>query len=195
MRERDGKLSLLFYMIDTKKTYDSFQEAFDLLNRSFVKKDENILLHYYADEEHNDIDVLVAVGTKDGIGPGSYSVISSGSKEIVTFVTELPDSSTLKTGDVYVWTNPENHMNYRVYLHERERQIDPILSDFFAVSRETGDLWYVGPSLIRSLKNIASGDDLEIPKFVRFVTQDHYDNLPDSLKESDKYIYFIYTTT
>ena len=182
-------------MINTKKTYESFEEAFNLLNRSFVKKDEKILLHYYADEEHNDIDVLVAVGTKDGIGPGSYSIISSGSKEVVTFVTELPDSSTLKTGEVYIWTNQENHKNYRVYLHRRERQIDPILSDFFVVERETGKIWYVGPDLIRSLKDIASGADLEMPKFVRFVTQDQYDNLPDSLKESDKYIYFIYTTT
>ena len=60
-------------------------------------------VRYYRDEEETEIDTLVAIGVKNGIGNECYRVISYGTRTAIAAITEtLPDVSELAHGEIYI---------------------------------------------------------------------------------------------
>ena len=176
-------------MINTGKTYKSLNEALQVLNTSYVKKDERIVLHYYS-SSINDIDILVAVGTKNGIGPGSYSIISTNSVQIVEFLSELPDSSSLKNGQMYIWSNQEDSQNYRVFLDKINRVIEPIEGEMFAED-PSGFKYYITSTTIKRFRDFITAYDLEKAGDIKFLSQGEYNSLPSSEKTGAGNIFVI----
>lgn len=159
------------------------------MNSSVVSKGEEIVLPYYS-EGTEDIDVIVAVGTRQGMGPGSYSLLSTEGIQVVEFVTSKPDSSSLKNGQLYIWTNPADNYNYRIYLSGSERVIEKIGKDLF-VSDKNGDKYYVSGRAIRKFSDLIVTQDLKDHKSIKFVTRAEYNELPESDKSEESNVFFI----
>ena len=64
-----------------------------------------VIISYYTDETKTDIDTIVAIGIKNGIGKDSFRVITTGQFELITDIVynNLPDVSMLVHGEVYLY--------------------------------------------------------------------------------------------
>ena len=188
-REIKNPIGLFFtFMINTGKTYKSLEEALMVLNTSYVKKDEHIELHYKSGERM--IDVLVAIGTKDGIGPGSYSILSTQSIQIVDIVSELPDASELKNGQLYIWTGSSDLIIYKVYLNENERIIEPVEVDMLAQDRN-GVKYYINRKAVRKFSDFLTLSEILESGHTWFLTLSEYEALPLSVRTSQGNVFAI----
>ena len=178
-------------MINTGKTYESLEEALKVLNTSYVKKGEYIILQYYIDSSKKGTDILVAVGTKDGIGPGSYSLIATESIQMVKFVSELPDSSSLKNGELYIWTGSEDSIIYKVYLSGTLRVVEEVNSEMFVRDSSSGAKYCVDRVSVKKFSDFITIQDLFETGKTLFLTEAEYDALPTSMKTAPGNIFVI----
>jgi hypothetical protein len=177
-------------MINTGKTYKSLEEALMVLNTSYIKKDEHIELHYKSGE--NMIDVLVAIGTKDGIGPGSYSILSTQSIQIVNIVSELPDASELKNGQLYIWTGSDDLIIYKVYLSKNKRMVEPVEVDMLAQDRN-GVKYYINRKAVRKFSDFITSSEVLETGHTWFLTLSEYEALPLSVRAAQGNVFVIVT--
>ena len=103
-------------------------EAVAFLNRIPHKLGQLVMSRYHTGETSTD--TVVAVGITAGMGPGSYSIISSVSTRvidgIVTQESELPDSTSLVNGQTYIYKEPVTGDLFWIYLNEDIRETTPI---------------------------------------------------------------------
>lgn len=169
-------------MINTGKTYNSLVEVLELLRSSYVREGEEIKIKYRTGP--NSIDVLVAIGTKTGIGPGCFSILSTSGAQFVEFVSELPDSSSLKNGQLYIWTGSPDQKIYKVYLEGTVRVSTPVTSEIF-VQDNSGTYFYVNSDTVRKIS------DLMVNGKMMFTTQEEYDALPEATRLAPGNIFVI----
>lgn len=117
------------------------------LNEYKFLKGEPVMLNYYKKNPDlkTDIDTLVAIGIKDGIGEDCYRIISAGGTVPVRgVVNEIPDVSALVHGELYVLNY--NHSWFYVYLKEGEvnRTVESIPKDkqYIFLDLTTGYRWF-----------------------------------------------------
>lgn len=168
-------------MINTGKTYDSLAEVLELLGSSYIKEGEEIKLKYKTGPDS--VDVLIAVGTKTGIGPGCYSIFGTSGVQIVTFVSELPDASNLKNGQLYIWTGSPDQVVYKVYLKGTTR-VSEVAPEMF-VQDNTGAKYYVNSSTVKRLADLMNGGKMI------FLRRSEYEELPDAVKLAPGNIFVI----
>ena len=99
-------------------------------------------VRYYRDEDKSLVDTIVAIGVKNGTGSECYRVISYGTRDAITAITDtLPDISELIHGEVYI-INIDGVWNY-VTASDDIRHIDPITGGPYAYfNLEDGYVWY-----------------------------------------------------
>lgn len=176
-------------MINTGKTYKSLSVVLELLNSSYIREGEEIVLRYYEDGTSS-IEALVAIGTKTGIGPGCYTILSTSGVQVVTFVSELPDISDLKNGQLYIWTGSPDKKIYKIYLEGTTRVSEPVVSDIF-VQDSSGTKYYVNSEAVRKFSDLMSFSDFEAAGRTILLTQEEYEELPESTRTLPGNIFII----
>jgi hypothetical protein len=176
-------------MINTGKTYRSLSEVLEVLNSSYIKEGEEAILRYY-ETGTSSIEALVAIGTKTGIGPGCYTILSTSGVQIVTFVSELPDASDLKNGQLYIWTGSSDQTIYKVYLEGTTRVSEPVTSEIF-VQDSSGTKFYVNSSTIKRFSDLMTLQDFEAGSKMMFLTQSEYEALPEVTRTAPGNIFVI----
>jgi len=176
-------------MINTGKTYKSLTEVFELLNSSYIKEGEEVILRYY-DAGTSSIDALVAVGTKTGIGPGCYTILSTSGIQLVTFVSELPDISSLKNGQLYIWTGSPDQIIYKIYLEGTTRVSEPVTSEIFVQDRD-GIKYYVNSRTVKRFSDLITHQEFEASGITMFLTRSEYEALPEETRTSPDNIFII----
>lgn len=117
------------------------------LNEYEFLKGEPVMLNYYKKNPDlkTDIDTLVAIGIKDGVGEDCYRIINSGGTVPVRgVVEEAPDVSALVHGELYILKNEESW--FYVYLKEghvnRTVEVIPKDKQFIFLDLTTGYRWF-----------------------------------------------------
>lgn len=117
------------------------------LNEYKFLKGEPVMLNYYKKNPDlkTDIDTLVAIGIKDGVGEDCYRIISAGGTVPVRgVVDEIPDVSALVHGELYVLHY--NQTWFYVYLKEGQehRTVEAIPKDrqYIFLDLTTGYRWF-----------------------------------------------------
>lgn len=76
------------------------------------------------------LDAILALGILEGVGPGHYTVLSVSGLQIIsgifTSASDIPDSSTLINGEVWLWQEAVTNDLYWVYLNVDSREIEPV---------------------------------------------------------------------
>jgi hypothetical protein len=177
-------------MINTGKTYKSLPEVLEILNSSYIKEGEKVILRYY-EAGTSSIEALVAIGTKTGVGPGCYTILSTSGVQIVIFTSELPDVSSLKNGQLYIWTGSSDKIIYKVYLEGTARVSEPVTSEIF-VQDSSGTKYYVSSSSVKKFSDLLTLQDFrENNSKVMFLTQSEYEELSEEIKETTGNIFVI----
>lgn len=123
------------------------------------------MVRYYEDDGVT-INTITAIGIKNGIGRGCYSILSTSGEFVVNGVhEELPDVSSLVNGGKYI--SMYNGSWCIVYIHNGAvRKIDPNIPYSLIRDLETGFNWYwVGGILKRE-------DDFLTPSQVNEVVKE-----------------------
>ena len=175
-------------MINTGKTYDSLAEVLELLGSSYIKEGEEVILRYRTGPDS--IDALVAVGTKTGIGPGCFSILGTSGVQIVIFVSDLPDASNLKNGQLYIWTESPDGIIYKIYLNETIRVAEPVTTEMF-VQDENGVKYYINSTSVKRFSDLMTVSEYDEKGKIRFLTQSEYDELPEKTKSLPDNVFVI----
>lgn len=175
-------------MINTGRTYNSLAEVLELLGNSYIKEGEEVKFKYRTGP--NSVDMLIAVGTKTGIGPGCYTILSTSGVQIVKFTSELPDASNLKNGQLYIWTGSPDQTIYKVYLEGATRVSEPVTSEIF-VQDSSGTKFYVTSSTVKRFSDLMTRQDFEEGRKMMFVTESEYEALPESVRSAPGNIFII----
>lgn len=106
---------------------------------------ELVMVRYFNNPEQTEIDTVVTIGIKNGVGPDCHRIISlSGGNIITKIVRELPDISSLVHGEIYIYLDPddENKPKY-VYEVNGEKIVEEITGGPYKYEVvEDGYRWY-----------------------------------------------------
>lgn len=121
---------------------------------------------YYKDQDHTEIDTIVAMGIKNGRGKDCFKVITTGQFILVwDIVYSLPDVSSLVHGELYLYNNKLENTWFTVTLDEArmDRSIEPITEDpKFYIRLTDNTIWVSDNDLIvRPLSKIYTRDEID----------------------------------
>ena len=138
----------------SSKPENSLDDAVKKLNLLENKQGQPILVLYYT--ETGLIDCLHAIGIKDGIGPETYSIISSNSSLLVSRVgleeKDIPDVTEPLYDQVFIYRNDNTDQTFWVIdkkgkreLIEIEKKTDKKETEPYLIVKETvsGAYWWI----------------------------------------------------
>ena len=138
----------------SSKPENSLDDAVKKLNLLENKQGQPILVLYYT--ETGLIDCLHAIGVKDGIGPETYSIISSNSSLLVSRVgleeKDIPDVTEPLYDQVFIYRNNNTDQTFWVIdkkgkreLIEIEKKTDKKETEPYLIVKETisGAYWWI----------------------------------------------------
>lgn len=135
--------------------------ALNLRNHAFG---ELSMVRYYVDKEKTEIDTVVAIGIKNGVGPDCYKIITLGGGNIITgILTEAPDISSLVHGEIYIYLDPEQE-GKPVYVYEvnGERFFEEITGGPYKYEVvEDGYRWYFVNGVLKREDDFYSKAELD----------------------------------
>lgn len=125
-----------------------------------------VVVGYYKDQDHTEIDTIVAMGVKNGKGKDCFKVVTTGQFIIVwDIVYSLPDVSSLVHGEIYLYKNQSDKTWYIVSLNEDNmgRSIEPITEDpKFYIRLTDNTIWVSDKDLeVRPLSGIYTKDEVD----------------------------------
>lgn len=146
---------------------------------------------YWTNPEHTELSSVFAIGTKEGTGDDCFEVVSLGSKEVVTKITEeLPDVSSLVHGETYIWQH--DGKIYRVYrsLQTNGRKIDEVTEESGKyLNIADGYTWYLKKGkLFREdenpdIKEVGDSFEKKLSEFKKTAVEKVKDDFRDTLDE------------
>ena len=112
------------------------------LNSMEHKIGQPVMVSYYNTD--GDVEYIVAIGTRNGVGKDCYSILSTSKEEVINgVVDELPDVSELVNDAVYI-CNYEGEWS-RVYIWSHSvKRVDPLDATKSLIFRDivTGFRWF-----------------------------------------------------
>lgn len=121
-----------------------------------------VMVKYYS--KPGEIDTLLALGIKDGIGADCYKIVSFAGLELVRgVVSNPPDISFLIHGEMYLYRN-NNGIWHFVYAVDGERIIEPIPLDLAPttfVNIEDNFRWFWNKGELKREDDFSSGEEME----------------------------------
>lgn len=143
---------------DIQKNLD---EAVRKLNQSANKPGQPVIVYYYSDEAQKTVDCIMAVGTKEGIGKDTYSIISAERTPVVyrIYFDEMPDitEEELLHGGISIYQN-KNKETFWVAIKSGVRISTRIgEKEVFLVKEATsGNYWWVRKNEIKRVDDYVS---------------------------------------
>lgn len=132
-----------------------------------------VVVGYYKDQDHTEIDTIVAMGVKNGKGKDCFKVVTTGQFIIVwDIVYSLPDVSSLVHGEIYLYKNLREKKWYTVSLNETSmgRDIEEITEDpKFYIRLTDNTIW-------------VSDEDLEVRPLSSIYTKKEIDDIIKQIK-------------
>lgn len=126
------------------KISDSLQDALIYLNRQNIEEGKIYSRRYFSTSAKTSVDVVLAVGVINGVGPNCYSIISHTKKTVVWGVSDkLPDVSEVTLGRLYIFWDSTKGLSYLVYLLSGNRIVEPVKFPLIVYNTEDGHYYYV----------------------------------------------------
>ena len=165
-----------------------------LIALNLLKIQEGELLKIKYETPSGEIDSLVAVGVKDGMGPSCYTLISDQSIPLITAILDYrPDVSDTISGSIYLYNDP-NSNNYFKYYHLDGDIVEEEITEGFYFTNLDDKKYYYFDSTSGSQRIIDISSNLsEKSSFqgIINVTEERYKELLDSGGVKDDYIYLV----
>lgn len=134
------------------KISDSLQDALIYLNKQNIEEGKIYSRRYFSTSAKTSIDVVLAVGVLNGIGPNCYSIISHTKKTVVWGVSdELPDVSEVTLGRLYIFWDSTKGLSYLVYLLSGSRIVEPVKFPLIVYNTEDSHYYYVSSDHITDI--------------------------------------------
>lgn len=134
------------------KISDSLQDALIYLNKQNIEEGKIYSRRYFSTSAKTSVDVVLAVGVINGIGPNCYSIISHTKKTVVWGVSdELPDVSEVTLGRLYIFWDSTKGLSYLVYLLSGNRIVEPVKFPLIVYNTEDGHYYYVSSDHITDI--------------------------------------------
>lgn len=132
------------------------------LNTSPSKNGRLKIIKYYSDTDKTRVDILFAIGIKDGVGPDTYQIISSHGILLATeIVTELPDVSQLVHGQIYIYQDLINKKNYYLYLSNSYRKIREVKEELILQVANTGKTYYLTSTELKDITDFYTKEEID----------------------------------
>lgn len=147
------------------EVFQSATEAIAFLSRTPHLPGQPVLVRYWASD--TETDAILAVGTQTGFGPGTYTIVSVGGVKVISGIItsdqELPDSSELINGEIWLYQESVTHDFYWIYLYEDTREVTIVNPEInyrvFCLS-DNSEYWLYGGSLEKA-NNYYSRDAID----------------------------------
>lgn len=126
-----------------------------------------VMVSYYTDSSHKDLDTIIAMGVKNGKGKDCFKVITTGQFMIVWDVVEsMPDVSSLAHGEVYVYHNLDLDKWYIVEIggpNSDTKGLRPIPDEpCFYINLQDNTIWTSrGDHVVRPLYDVCTRGEYE----------------------------------
>lgn len=162
------------------------------LNTMTIVKDEVIKINYYT--ESGAIDSLVAIGTKSGVGPFCYTLISDQTIPCITSILDYrPDVSDMISGAIYLFNDPKSNDYLIFYEIDGDFHEEEITENFYFTNLEDGMYYYFDSTkgaqkIINISKNLSEKSSFQ---GIINVTREGYQELLDKNEIMDDIIYLI----
>ena len=134
------------------KISDSLQDALIYLNKQNIEEGKIYSRRYFSTSAKTSVDVILAVGVLNGVGPNCYSIISHTKKTVVWGVSnELPDVSEVTLGRLYIFWDSTKGLSYLVYLLSGNRIVEPVKFPLIVYNTGDGHYYYVSSDHITDI--------------------------------------------
>lgn len=134
------------------KISDSLQDALIYLNKQNIEEGKIYSRRYFSTSAKTSVDVVLAVGVINGVGPSCYSIISHTKKTVVWGVSDqLPDVSEVTLGRLYIFWDSTKGLSYLVYLLSGNRIVEPVKFPLIVYNTEDGHYYYVSSDHITDI--------------------------------------------
>ena len=134
------------------KISDSLQDALIYLNKQNIEEGKIYSRRYFSTSAKTSVDVVLAVGVINGVGPNCYSIISHTKKTVCWGVNnELPDVSEVTLGRLYIFWDSTKGLSYLVYLLSGNRIVEPVKFPLIVYNTEDGHYYYVSSDHITDI--------------------------------------------
>lgn len=134
------------------KISDSLQDALIYLNKQNIEEGKIYSRRYFSTSAKTSVDVVLAVGVINGVGPSCYSIISHTKKTVVWGVSDkLPDVSEVTLGRLYIFWDSTKGLSYLVYLLSGNRIVEPVKFPLIVYNTGDGHYYYVSSDHITDI--------------------------------------------
>lgn len=152
-------------IIHPETPLESRSEGLGYLNQVSHKPGQLVMATYRTSTDS--LDAILALGILDGPGPGHYTVLSVSGLQIIsgifTSASDIPDSSTLINGEVWLWQEAVTNDLYWVYLNVDSREIEPVNPEIYyrVVSLSDMSVYWVYQGSFEKVDNYYSRSDTD----------------------------------
>lgn len=152
-------------IIHPETPLESRSEGLGYLNQVSHKPGQLVMATYRTSDDN--LDAILALGILDGVGPGHYTVLSVSGLQIIsgifTSASDIPDSSTLINGEVWLWQEAVTNDLYWVYLNVDSREIEPVNPEIYyrVVSLSDMSVYWVYQGSFEKVDNYYSRSDTD----------------------------------
>lgn len=152
-------------IIHPETPLESRSEGLGYLNQVSHKPGQLVMATYRTSTDS--LDAILALGILEGVGPGHYTVLSVSGLQIIsgifTSASDVPDSSTLINGEVWLWQEAVTNDLYWVYLNVDSREIEPVNPEIYyrVVSLSDMSVYWVYQGSFEKVDNYYSRSDTD----------------------------------
>lgn len=152
-------------IIHPETPLESRSEGLGYLNQVSHEPGQLVMATYRTPGDH--LDAIIAMGLLDGPGPGHYTILSVSGLQIISGIftseSDIPDSSTLINGEVWLWQEAVTNDLYWVYLNIDSREIEPVSPEVYyrVVSLSDMSVYWIYQGSFEKVDNYYSRSDTD----------------------------------
>ena len=173
-------------------THKNKASALVVLNTLTIKEGEVLKIKY--ETPTGNIDSLIAVGIRDGVGPSCYTLVSDQNIPLITEILDYrPDVSETISGAIYLYNDPRSNKYFKYFHIGNDIVEEEIKENFYFTNLGDGKYYYFDATPGRQkIINISSNLSAKASfQGIINTTKEEYEKLQEEGNILDDYIYLV----
>ena len=172
--------------------HENKSSALVALNTVVISEGEVLKIRYKTSK--GNVDALIAVGVKDGVGPSCYTLVSDQSIPIITSIlNSRPDVSDVVYGAIYIYNDPASNSYRKYFIIDNDLVDEELTEDFYFTNLEDGLYYYFDatPGQQKIINVSTNLSDKSSFQGIMNVTKERYQELVDNQEIIDDMVYLV----